>query len=64
MTFDLGNSNTTNNFPSANECTNDAARDKLYAMGDNRKAISSDDLFVDNTQSAEMKERFASLAGA
>ena len=54
MNFDLGTTNTSNNFVSSNECSNEAAREKLYSMGDNRKAISSDDLFVDNTPSAEM----------
>ena len=50
--------------PAVNECSNDAARDKLMSMNSNRKGISSDDLFTDMQQSAEMTERFASLAGA
>ena len=53
-----------NSGPKVNECTNDAARDKLLNMNTNRKAISSDDLFTDMNQSEEMKERFAQLAGA
>ncbi len=66
MTFDLGTNGTSNfnNVPAHNECSNEAARDKLMSMNDNRKAISSDDLFTDMQQSAEMKERFAQLAGA
>jgi len=50
--------------PAVNECTNDAAYEKLMSMNSNRKGISSDDLFTDMQQSEAMKERFAQLSGA
>jgi hypothetical protein len=35
----------------------EAAREKLKKMG-NRKAISSDDFFTDNSKSAEIEQKF------
>jgi hypothetical protein len=46
ISFDFGGDPVSKG-PSVNECTNDAAYEKLMSMNANRKGISSDDLFTD-----------------
>ena len=56
--------NNFNAFAAPDECSNEQALEKLKSMNSNRKGIGSDDLFVDNTKTAEISGRLNSLSGA